>query len=270
MRLIHNQNLYLQRLTGALKEKLEVSKYIPLKAKNVLDVGCADGSVTIELAKMFPKMNFFGIDLKDSFIKRAIFQAKKQRIKNISFEKIYLRDLLARAKRYDAVIFISILHEFYSYGEGISSVLKGLADAHELLKTNGEIVIRDMIFYEYMKNTKFRVESIFNKILTKKDKQKYIKDFEKHFGPLETLYNLNHFLLKYFYKENWERECQENYVPVTFEQYEELFKLLNMDLQFKDSYLVPFLKNKWKDDFKLTEDELKSLRSTGFIVARKK
>ena len=37
------------------------------------------------------------------------------------------------------VVFCSVLHEFYTYGEGISSVLKALADAHELLRPGGVI-----------------------------------------------------------------------------------------------------------------------------------
>ena len=71
------------------------------------------------------------------------------------------------------------------------------------------------------------------------------------------------------YRENWDHEVREHYVPLTFAQYEQLFALLDMDLQLKDSYLIDYLGNKWKKDFGLTEDEVAGLRSTGFLVARK-
>ena len=57
--------------------------------------------------------------------------------------------------RFDAVLFSSVLHEFFAYGEGVSSVLKALADAHELLRPSGVIVIRDMILEEYTKATDY-------------------------------------------------------------------------------------------------------------------
>lgn len=64
-------------------------------------------------------------------------QEKGRSTKNVRFEKVYLRELLARPEKVDAVIFCSVLHEFFTYGEGISSVLKTVADAHELLKKDG-------------------------------------------------------------------------------------------------------------------------------------
>lgn len=266
---MRNKKIYLERMARPLQEKLRIARYIPAHAKNVLDVGCADGTITLSLAKLFPKIHFLGIDLEEDFIQEAQDKAEKAKVENIEFEKIYLRDLLARSGRFDAVSFVSVLHEFYSYGEGTSSVLKALADAHELLRKGGEIVIRDMILDEYTKRTTFQVEGIVKKISAKKGMKKYIKDFENRFGRLENINTLNHFLLKYMYKENWDREVREHYVPLTFTQYEQLFALLGMDLQLKDSYLIDYLRNKWKKDFGLTEDEMAGLRSTGFLVARK-
>jgi hypothetical protein len=58
-------------------------------------------------------------------------------------------------------------------------------------------------------------------------------------------------------------------VPVTVEQYESIFSLLGMELVLRDSQLLPFLRQKWIDDFGFSEDELAPLISTGFLVARK-
>ncbi len=95
------------------------------------------------------------------------------------------------------------------------------------------------------------------------------KEFESFFGPIQNIASLNHLLLKYMYTENWKREVSEYYVPVTFEQYGDIFLLLGMELILQDSQLLPYLKKKWQDDFGLTEDELALLKSTGFLVAKK-
>ncbi len=264
---ISNEHVYLERLSKPLKEKLKIYRFIPENARNVLDVGCADGAVTQALANLFPNIKFLGIDLNEHFIEKA--KAGGKNLKNLSFEKVYLRELLAREQKYDAVIFCSVLHEFYTYGEGISSVLKALADAHELLNEGGDIIIRDMILHEYTKKADFECELMSSTIYAKKDLVKYYTDFEKIHGKLDTHYKVNHFLLKYFYTENWEREVLENYLPVTFEQYEKIFELLGMNTQEKQSYLIEYLKNKWIEDFNFTSENISSYKSTGILIARK-
>ncbi len=267
---IADQEIYLQRMSKPLREKLRVARYLPPAAERILDVGCADGTVTLALAEMFPQRQFLGIDLDGGFVERARKAAAERNIGNAAFERLYLRELLPREERYDAVIFVSVLHEFFTYGEGISSVLKALADAHELLRAGGEIVIRDMILDEYTKHTRFQTRGIAAKVAADRAKHRLIADFVNAFGPLESLYNLNHFLLKYMYEENWARESREHYVPVTFEQYQQIFGLLGIELQLRDSYLLPFLRDKWIADFGLTDDEISGLRSTGFLAGRKR
>lgn len=261
--------VYLERMSKPLQEKLRVARYIGESARHILDVGCADGTVTLALAELFPEKQFLGIDLDEEFVMQAKQNAQERGITNVQFECVYLRELLVRNKRYDCVSFVSVLHEFFSYGSGISSVLKALADAEELLTPGGDIVIRDMITLEYTKHTNYLVDAIRAKLSQQQTCLPQLKDFETHFGPAESIYSINHFLLKYMYTENWEREVREHYVPVTFEQYESAFSLLGMELVLRDQYLLPYLREKWTTDFGLTEDELAPLVSTGFLVARK-
>lgn len=249
-----------------MQEKMRVAEYIPHDASRILDVGCADGTVTKALAGLFPRASVRGIDLDEEFIAKAkegVAAGKG----TPEFERIYLRQMLDRPERYDAVTFVSVLHEFYSYGEGMSSVLKAVADAYELLKPGEKIIIRDMILQDAAKTAS--ADSIIEKVRANVAMAPLITDFERAHGPMTTLYSVNHFLLKYFYTDNWERECPEHYVPVTREQYEQLFNLLGADLEHKETYLIPFLRDKWKADFGLTDEELRQLFSTTILVARK-
>ncbi len=259
---------YLARMAKPMQEKLKVAGYINPNVQNVLDVGCADGQITRALADIFPATHFLGIDLDKGFIEQAKVDARDISPR-LTYESIYLRDCLQRDVRYDAVIFTSVLHEFYSYGEGMSSVLKALADAHELLIQGGEIIIRDMIPHAYAKHNSTGAEPIVAKIKAVSTLEQYVADFENDHGKLSTMYEVNHFLLKYMYTDNWIHECKEHYMPVTLEEYEQIFTLLGMELVHRESYRLPYLEEKWKTDFGLTDREYADLTSTSILVARK-
>ena len=265
---IANPELYMERMAKSLYDKLRVLRYIPADTTAVLDVGCADGALTLAMAHTFPSIQFLGIDLNDEFIHRARAQARTAGVPNIAFERVYLRDLLARVERWDVITFCSVLHEFYTYGEGISSVMKAMADAHELLRPGGRIIIRDMILGAYAGTATLRCDSIAEKVRRRGDAG-ILADFVRVYGPLTALSPVNHYLLKYLYTDNWQHELREYYVAVTFEQYEQMFHLLGMTLQQRESYLLDFLRDKWRADLELDDDELAVLRSTGLLVAQK-
>lgn len=267
MREIVDREIYLRRLSAPMQEKLKVVRFFPENPATILDVGCADGAVTREIAKLFPNAKVLGIDLDYDFIDRA--KTHIENPPNLSFARKYLRDLLAEPERFNIISFISVLHEFYTYGEGISSVMKAVADANELLESEGRIVIRDMILHESQRTATLGVREVLEKVQKRKDLIPYIEDHEKRFGKMKTQDRVNHFLLKYWYTENWEREGKENYIPVTFEQYQQLFGLLDMRVEYQDSYLIPFLRKKWVKDFELTDEEVNIFCSTGIIVATK-
>ena len=58
-----------------------------------------------------------------------------------------------------------------------------------------------------------------------------------------------HFMMKYRYGENWEREKRENYFPITKE---ELIKLIpdNYEIVYHEEYALDWVKNKIYEDFK--------------------
>ncbi len=67
--------------------KAAISKYKKSK-KTVADFGCGDGFSTVELAKTFPDMLFFGYDYSKNMIDIANKIKNEQKIKNVSFEVI--------------------------------------------------------------------------------------------------------------------------------------------------------------------------------------
>jgi 2-polyprenyl-3-methyl-5-hydroxy-6-metoxy-1,4-benzoquinol methylase len=260
--------VYLQRMAAGLHDKLRVAAYLPPTASTVLDVGCADGALTLALAARYPAVQFLGIDLDAEFVDQARQNAARTALPNVEFRRVYLRQLLAETPRFDCVVFASVLHEFWTYGEGISSVLKALADAHELLRPGGTTIIRDMILEEYMWKATLGVDSMRARI-TASSHAAILGEFDSYWGRANNLGGINHFLLKYRYRENWARELPEHYVPVSAEQYLAIFTLLGMQVQTHARYLLPFLRERWQEDFSLAPDELDLLHSTALLVARK-
>ena len=259
---------YLQRMSKPLQEKLKMARYIPANATHFLDVGCADGTVTMALAEMFPHIQFLGIDLDRKFIDLANEHAQERGLKNVRFRCVYLRQLLEEPQRFHVVQFMSVDHEFWSYGEGISSVVKAKADAHELLFVGGRIFTRDMIASRFSQTSTFRVDTMRAKILAGA-KPHMVRDFVELYGELDNLCNINHFLLKYMYEENWKLELRENYLAVFVEDHDAIYRLLEMQKLVDVASRIPYLNNKWVEDFGLDEVEREQLVTTRIIVAEK-
>jgi SAM-dependent methyltransferase len=267
---------YLKRLAAPLQAKLEsLTKYFPpspspeADALQVLDVGCADGALTVALAQWLSHSHVLGLDVNAAFIDQAVAKAAAAGLQapTVRFQNRYLRELLVTDyERFDVIVFASVLHEFYSYGSGIASVVKALGDATELLKPTGRIIIRDMIPLD--KRSGPLSARLRDKVLRKANPRQ-LADFIACHGPIETINSLNHFLLKYFYYENWERECRENYLAVSSAEYLRLFELLGLRVTFQWRTLLPWLRQKWVEDFGLTYYDCHRLFSTTIIVAEK-
>ena len=76
---------------------------------------------------------------------------------------------------------------------------------------------------------------------------KQVEDFERVAGPITDNKNLVHFLLKYRYLVNWNREVNENYFPVDIETF--LRKFRKEDIIYLERFRVPFLDECIAEDF---------------------
>lgn len=60
----------------------------------ILELGCGKGEYTVNLARMFPNVNFIGIDYKGNRIWRGAKTALEDGIKNVAFLRIQIENLL--------------------------------------------------------------------------------------------------------------------------------------------------------------------------------
>lgn len=60
----------------------------------ILELGCGKGEYTINLARLFPEINFIGIDYKGNRIWRGAKTAIEEKISNVAFLRIQIENLL--------------------------------------------------------------------------------------------------------------------------------------------------------------------------------
>jgi hypothetical protein len=171
--------------------------------------------------------------------------------------------------KYDAITFMGVLHEVYS-AHGLSSVVKLLCDAHELLNYGGALIIRDMIRPHNSSNMAERM-ALYNKLESNPNVYPWLTDYQ---SQREMVYmnieSINDFLLHMLYTDNWANEIQERYMFWTAEEYMDFGRMLGMELvDSSQCYLLDYVKEQWRRELWLNDMEMSSLYSTGVVALRK-
>ena len=82
---------------------------------------------------------------------------------------------------------------------------------------------------------------------------KHLKDYESVWGKVKSEKELVHYLLKYSYTENWEREVRENYLALTLEEFKKRIPE-SYQVTYFDHFTLPYIawqiKNEFGIDFK--------------------
>jgi len=163
------------------------------------------------------------------------------------------------------LVMSSVIHEVYSYAESPADIDRFWSD----IEACGfrQIAIRDMSL-NYGNFTNVPVEDVvwvYENVfrdpgLTLKGVSvaKLLEDFEGEWGALcdpargkVDVKNLVHFLIKYRYVENWDRELRENYLPITQDALEGILTGMGYRLSHKESSRLQFYAKTWAKDFKL-------------------
>jgi SAM-dependent methyltransferase len=212
-----------------------------------LDYGCADGSMIEFMFKMFPEYHYFGYDEDPKMIELA----NKKNIPNATFGT-NMNDLFNKLKNQKekektAIICSSVIHEIYSYKK-----FNDTETFWQWCKSFDYACIRDMMVETGKDKESVSLDNVWkiaNHYLNEEDDSYILKDFQKKWGPITTTKTLLHFLLKYRYKNNWERECAENYFWLDHEEFLAQLRLQRWNVVYENHYTLPFLKSRVKADF---------------------
>lgn len=222
---------------------------------HVVDFGCADGTLLTELHERRPELTLTGIDANELMLKKIPIECEKVRSNLPVFDN-------RTRPAVTALNLSSVLHEVYSYGSDDYIDMFWASINHA--KRYKYVFIRDMMYEpfvapgtESMMLSKEEIEQLrqWSRNIYNFGDQKQIEDFEYYQGTLAcSKKNMVHFLLKYRYTQNWEREVKENYLAV---DKEEIFRQLsNYDCVYFNQYAMPFLHDRIKEDFDIDFNEM--------------
>lgn len=100
------------------------------KVKQIVEVGCGDGKILLELAKQNPNKNFTGFDLSKKAI--AFARAFSLGMKNLNF---YDKDFSRNKKKYDLILCLEVLEHIPD-----KEVKKFIKILYDNLSKNGKLI----------------------------------------------------------------------------------------------------------------------------------
>lgn len=233
---IANLDKYNRNMRQSLQDKLFfVDKIDP---DVIVDYGCADGSMIETLAKEYPDTALIGYDIDPKMVK----QANAKNIPNTAFTTNWSAIEETTSKLGTSVIILSsVIHEVYAYSTSDETIV----EFWKRVFTFDYVVIRDMIPSEDADRPSDPEDVA--KVRETAD-PKYLKSFEEHWGSIDDNLNLIHYLLKYKYIHNWDREVEENYLPLTRE---ELLQMIPSDyeIMYQEHYILPYTAKVIENEF---------------------
>ena len=197
---IKNYDVYTARMQKSMYDKMFfVDKIFDKNINTIIDFGCADGELMLHLHTFMPELRFIGYDIDETMLEKA-----KEKVPFAEFYSNW-SDIKVDPDR-TIVNLSSVIHEVYHYAhDGDIAVFW-----QRLLEPGfAYITIRDM----FKNDIDLPAGDRWRHNVIDAGYGKQLSDFEACWGRIKTTNAKNHFLLKYKYTENWEREVCENYMP---------------------------------------------------------
>lgn len=231
----NDQKSYNASMGRAIDDKLFFLDKLNLKEGFVMvDFGCADGTVLQEIEHRYSKEPgphaYIGFDISESMIQmaREKWDGESEDVAFTNNWDQVVSLFKAYQKTYKVprvLILSSVLHELYSYS---SPVEIELAWTRIFSLGVDYIVFRDMMWSTV--DIDFDISDYLSVVESKSPS--LVQAFEKVWGPIVSAKDLTHFLLKYRYTVNWDREVNEDYFPILFSDF-----LAKISKKYEPEYL---------------------------------
>jgi len=268
---INNRNWDVYQ-NGCDRSKYEKAKFLQkesIKPGIIVDMGSGTLITEQMLSELYSddkefleKIQIVGLDLSKEMMDTA--NVRKRECNDVSIDLIR-SDITASCitdESVDTVILFSTLHEIYS-DYGLQKFKEVLRHAYRILRPSGRIIIRDGIkpkdktvyvrfgnqrikrkFYTFAKN--FQPHS--EKHIRKDGEYKF--SFEEYRSEIIELKlpDLFEFLVKYFYKENWDIETKERWGVLTQKEWVENLTDIGFRDMRTDVHLLSYFRSLYAKD----------------------
>lgn len=239
---ISNYDQYITDMNTTMSDKLFFLDEINFDV--IVDFGCADGSFLQSLSRIRSNVKVIGYDLDEKMLEIARKKLPSNAILTNNWDSV-----MGEISKYKNPLLnlSSVIHEVYSYSN--PGDVSKFWNQQVFGGSFKYITIRDMMpSIELTKNEISNYKDDARKVRQKADKNS-LATFEEVWGSIYTEYkNFIHFLLKYKYTDNWEREVNENYLPITLEELKSKIPS-NYLIDYEDDFVLPYFKTEVKRDF---------------------
>lgn len=257
---ISNYDDYVEGMAKSMDDKLFFLNQIDFDV--IVDFGCANGLFLSKIQSMKPNVKIIGYDLDNSMLSKASVILGEDSLLTSNWEEV-----VNELSNYKSTLLnlSSVIHEVYSYSH--SSVIKKFWEEQVFGGSFKWITIRDMIpSVEIHKDEKSKFTNDLRRVRKLADPI-YLKSFESKWGPISNNYRtFVHFLLKYRYIDNWDREVNENYLPVSLETVKTKIPS-SYSIVFEKDFIVPFIQEQVRKDFDI---DIKHSTHTKMIIKNSK
>jgi len=238
---ISNYTVYTEGMRKSLLDKAFFMDKIDTRV--IVDYGCADGTLIHFLHSLFPEYQYIGFDIDEEMLTQARSKFSESEIgTDVQFTSEWDDVQRLIGVNDAAVVLSSVIHEVYAYGTR--------TDVTEMWKRVYESNFRYIVIRDMVPSISIDVKSDINDVkrLMRRSNSGHLREFEQVWGSVEQNKNLVHFLLKYRYVDNWDREVRENYFPLTRE---ELISSIpdEYEIDFHEHFRLPFAVKTIKQDF---------------------
>lgn len=238
--MINNYDVYNKRMDKSFQDKLFFLDKIKDNVEAIVDFGCADGALIRHLSEL-TNTKLVGYDSDYNMIDIAKSETNKDNcLFNEDFGEIIEEEIIPQ----ESLLNISsVIHEVYSYLDSKDIEIFW----NMVLDSNFKYIsIRDLCASESI-NRPSNIND-YTKLI-QKAKPRFLSDFESVWGSVRENRNLVHYLLKYRFLENWDREVRENYFGLSLERLLSKIPMDKYEIIYFENYILPYTANKIKEDF---------------------
>jgi ribosomal protein L11 methylase PrmA len=242
---IEDYETYIDAMVLGMSDKLFFVSRI--KPDVIVDFGCADGKMLASVKNIFPEIKLIAYDIDERMLVKARANLGDGAVVTSDWNKV-LEEINGFNR--PTLVLSSVIHEVYSY-----SSTKNVRDFWEKIVFGGSfkyVSIRDMIPSVDMDSHDVELFKEDVEQVRELSIPKYLNSFENIWGGIDKSYRtFVHYLLKYKYIDNWQREVKENYVPIALET---LLKKIpsTYKVKYRLSYIYKYLADEIMKDFGVT------------------
>ena len=238
--MINNYDVYNKRRDKSFQDKLFFLDKIKDNVEAIVDFGCADGALIRHLSEL-TNTKLVGYDSDYNMINIAKSKTNKD---NCLFKEDFGEIIEEEIIPQESLLNISsVIHEVYSYLDSKDIEIFW----NMVLDSNFKYIsIRDLCASESI-NRPSNIND-YTKLI-QKAKPRFLSDFESVWGSVRENRNLVHYLLKYRFLENWDREVRENYFGLSLERLLSKIPMDKYEIVYFENYILPYTASKIKEDF---------------------